>query len=105
MKLRHSRGAQFETWPSGYPRAELRGFHLHCVEFHKELGLSLLGWIPGAHVVMGFLFWRLVCYSALYGPLMVRRMHDSRAVSGVPGDGSRVRTHDHNGSEAPDEAP
>ncbi|GKD95919.1 hypothetical protein Tco_1379816 [Tanacetum coccineum] len=29
----------------------------------------------------------------------------ARAVSGVPGDGSRVRTHDHNGSEAPDESP
>ncbi|GJV06624.1 hypothetical protein Tco_1344280 [Tanacetum coccineum] len=27
------------------------------------------------------------------------------AVSGVPGDGSRVHTHDHGGSEAPDESP
>ncbi|GJT96597.1 hypothetical protein Tco_1092115 [Tanacetum coccineum] len=27
------------------------------------------------------------------------------AVSGVPGDGSRVHTHDHDGSEAPDESP
>ncbi|GJS11272.1 hypothetical protein Tco_0368068 [Tanacetum coccineum] len=29
----------------------------------------------------------------------------SVAVSGVPGDGSRVHTHDHGGSEAPDESP
>ncbi|GJZ80492.1 hypothetical protein Tco_0645486 [Tanacetum coccineum] len=29
----------------------------------------------------------------------------SVAVSGVPGDGSRVHTHDHDGSEAPDESP
>ncbi|GJR97375.1 hypothetical protein Tco_0269549 [Tanacetum coccineum] len=27
------------------------------------------------------------------------------AVSGVPGDGSHVNTHDHDGSEAPDESP
>ncbi|GKF39464.1 hypothetical protein Tco_0119525, partial [Tanacetum coccineum] len=27
------------------------------------------------------------------------------AVSGVPGDGSRVHTHDHDGFEAPDESP
>ncbi|GKG49360.1 hypothetical protein Tco_0515812, partial [Tanacetum coccineum] len=27
------------------------------------------------------------------------------AVSGVPRDGSRVHTHDHDGSEAPDESP
>ncbi|GKD60662.1 hypothetical protein Tco_1298171 [Tanacetum coccineum] len=27
------------------------------------------------------------------------------AVSGVPGDGSRMHTHDHDGSEAPDESP
>ncbi|GKG47580.1 hypothetical protein Tco_0507065, partial [Tanacetum coccineum] len=27
------------------------------------------------------------------------------AVSGVPGDGSRVRTHDHDQSVAPDESP
>ncbi|GJR56939.1 hypothetical protein Tco_1499101, partial [Tanacetum coccineum] len=27
------------------------------------------------------------------------------AVSSVPGDGSRVHTHDHDGSEAPDESP
>ncbi|GJZ02469.1 hypothetical protein Tco_0520430 [Tanacetum coccineum] len=27
------------------------------------------------------------------------------AVSGVPGDRSRVHTHDHDGSEAPDELP
>ncbi|GJV14143.1 hypothetical protein Tco_1359466 [Tanacetum coccineum] len=25
--------------------------------------------------------------------------------SGVPGDGSRMHTHDHDGSEAPDESP
>ncbi|GJZ21126.1 hypothetical protein Tco_0558165 [Tanacetum coccineum] len=29
----------------------------------------------------------------------------SVAVSGVPGDGSRVHTHDHDGSEAPNESP
>ncbi|GKF35583.1 hypothetical protein Tco_0112341, partial [Tanacetum coccineum] len=27
------------------------------------------------------------------------------AVSGVPGDGSRMHTHDHDGSEAPDGSP
>ncbi|GJS65761.1 hypothetical protein Tco_0680325 [Tanacetum coccineum] len=29
----------------------------------------------------------------------------SVAVSGVPGDGSRIHTHDHDRSEAPDELP
>ncbi|GKG53195.1 hypothetical protein Tco_0552463, partial [Tanacetum coccineum] len=27
------------------------------------------------------------------------------AVFGVPGDGSRMHTHDHDGSEAPDKSP
>ncbi|GKB89815.1 hypothetical protein Tco_0962087 [Tanacetum coccineum] len=27
------------------------------------------------------------------------------AASGMPGDGSRIHTHDHDGSEAPDELP
>ncbi|GJU19805.1 hypothetical protein Tco_1153147 [Tanacetum coccineum] len=38
--------------------------------------------------------------------LMTRRVSTIFvAVSGVPGDGSRVLTHDHDGSEDPDESP
>ncbi|GKA28594.1 hypothetical protein Tco_0714839 [Tanacetum coccineum] len=36
--------------------------------------------------------------------LMTRRV-STISVSGMPGDGSHVHTHDHDGSEAPDESP
>ncbi|GJX06942.1 putative reverse transcriptase domain-containing protein [Tanacetum coccineum] len=69
------------TFSFGYPRVGTVA-SISMVEFRreKELGHSLLGSV-WSHVV-----WAV-------------------AVSGVPEDGSRVHTHDHDGSEAPDESP
>ncbi|GKD34350.1 hypothetical protein Tco_1249859 [Tanacetum coccineum] len=49
--------------------------------------------------LMSLMTWRVstICAWRLQYPIAV-------AVSGVPEDGSRVHTHDHDGSEAPDES-
>ncbi|GJV22890.1 hypothetical protein Tco_1375585 [Tanacetum coccineum] len=49
----------------------------------------------------GVMLFGLVLLTGVFGPLLVVAV----AVSGVPGDGSRVHTHDHDGSKAPDESP
>ncbi|GKF14460.1 hypothetical protein Tco_0055922 [Tanacetum coccineum] len=49
----------------------------------------------------GVMLFGLVSLTGVFGPLLVVAV----AVSGVPGDGSRVHTHDHDVSEAPDESP
>ncbi|GKF30916.1 hypothetical protein Tco_0100714 [Tanacetum coccineum] len=46
----------------------------------------------------------LVLLGVAFGPRLVIEYPASVAMSGVPGDGSHVHTHDHDGSEAPDES-
>ncbi|GKC33050.1 hypothetical protein Tco_1040344 [Tanacetum coccineum] len=65
------------------------------VEFRKR-AWSIIAWMDSK--VMLF---RLVLLTGVFGHLLVVAI----AVSGVPGDGSRVHTHDHDGSKAPDESP
>ncbi|GKE34443.1 hypothetical protein Tco_1453765 [Tanacetum coccineum] len=49
----------------------------------------------------GVMLFGLVLSTGVFGPFLVVAV----AVSDKPGDGSRVHTHDHDGSEAPDESP
>ncbi|GJW88523.1 hypothetical protein Tco_0163863 [Tanacetum coccineum] len=60
----------------------------------------------------GVMLFGLVLLGVVFGPRLVAgesllSVTDAYAVavSGMPGDGSRVHTHDHDGSEAPDESP
>ncbi|GJT73304.1 hypothetical protein Tco_1032590 [Tanacetum coccineum] len=48
---------------------------------------------------------RPACCSSLGESLLSVPDAYAGVVFGVPGDGSRVHTHDHDGSEAPDESP
>ncbi|GJR77541.1 hypothetical protein Tco_0089906 [Tanacetum coccineum] len=65
------------------------------VKFHKR-AWSIIAWMDSRVMLFG-----LVLLTGVFGPLLVVAV----AMSGVPRDGSRAHTHDHDGSEALDESP
>ncbi|GJT08100.1 hypothetical protein Tco_0842562 [Tanacetum coccineum] len=65
------------------------------VGFRKR-AWSIIAWMDS-----GVMLFRLVLLTGVFGPLLVVAV----AVSDDPEDGSRVHTHNHDGSEAPDESP
>ncbi|GJU35228.1 hypothetical protein Tco_1183582 [Tanacetum coccineum] len=69
------------------------------VEFCKS-ALSIIAWMDSRVMLFG-----LVSLTGVFGPLLVvgAMICLAVAVSGVPGDRSHVHTHDHDGSNLPDE--